>query len=102
MPISHPGRLSACAGVKLQPASGPLQESGSTLSASISAALPPGGHLSSLTIDCKIYFCQDESVCLFEEVLFRVPVTEQLGAGQPQDIRLRHTLSPKASSVDFP
>ncbi|CAL5223491.1 g6016 [Coccomyxa viridis] len=90
------------AGVKLQPATGPLQESGSTLSASISAALPPGGHISSLAIDCKIYFCQEESVCLFEEVLFRVPVKEQLSTEQPQDITLRHTLSPKANSVDFP
>ena len=90
------------AGVKLQPASGPMQESGSTLSATVSAVLPKSGHISSLAIDCKIYFCQDESVCLFEEVLFRVPVNGQLDAEQPQDITLRHKLSPKASSVDFP
>ena len=90
------------AGVKLQPASGPLQESGSLLLANISATLPQGGQVSSLAISCKIYFCQDQSVCLFEEVLFRVPVTEQIETEQLQDITLRHTLSPKAPSVDFP
>ena len=90
------------AGVKLQPADGPLQESGSNLLASISAALPQGGHVSSLAFDCKIYFCQDKSVCLFEEVLLRVPVKEQLDIEHPQNITLRHVLSPKAPSIDFP
>lgn len=90
------------AGAKLQPAVGLLQESGPNLLASISAALPQNGHINSLAIDCKIYFCQDKSICLFEEVLFRVPVTEELDTDQPQNVMLRHALSPKAPSVDFP
>ena len=89
-------------GVRLQPANGSLQELGSTLTAVISAVVPEGSQVSSLTVDCKIYFCEEESVCLFEEVVFRVPVKEQLGSGQPQDITLAHSLSTRASSVDFP
>ena len=90
------------ADVKLQPGSGSLQKSGSSLTAAISAALPDSGKVSSITVDCKIYFCQDESVCLFEEVAFRIPVSEQLAAEQTQDITLRHSLSRKAPTVDFP
>ena len=90
------------ADVKVQPSSGSLQESGYSLTAAITAALPESGKVTSITVDCKIYFCQDESVCLFQEVVFRVPVSEQLGAEQTQDITLRHSLSPKALTVDFP
>ena len=90
------------ADVKLQPSSGSLQESGHSLTAAISAALPEIGTVTSITVDCKIYFCQDESVCLFQEVVFRVPVSEQLAAEQTQDITLRHSLSPRALTVDFP
>ena len=81
--------------------SGSLQEQGSVLFAALSATLAESVKVSTLSIACKIYFCQDESVCLFEEVIFRVPVNEQRAPGK-QDITLRYSLSPKASSGDFP
>ncbi len=90
------------ADVKLQPSSGSLQQLGSSLTAAISAALPENGSVGRVAVDCKIYFCQDENLCLFEEVVFRIPVSQQLAAEQTQDITLRHSLSPKASTVDFP
>ena len=81
--------------------SGSLQEQGSDLSAALSATLPGNEKVSSISVACKVYFCQDESVCLFQEVVFRVPVSEQRAPGE-QNIMLRYSLSPKASSADFP
>ncbi len=81
--------------------SGSLQERGSVLSAVLSATLPENEKVSSVSIACKVYFCQDESVCLFQEVIFRVPVNEQRAPGE-HNIALRYGLSPRASSVDFP
>ena len=49
--------------------SGSLQERGSVLSAVLSATLPENEKVSSVSIACKVYFCQDESVCLFQEVI---------------------------------
>ena len=81
--------------------SGSVQEQGSVLSAALSATLPENEEVHSVSIACKIYFCQDESVCLFQELFFRVPVNEQRVPGE-QNITLRYSLSPKATSVDFP
>ena len=43
----------------------------------------------------KIFFCQDEDVCLFEEVVFDVPFAESWQQGDAV-VALRHEVSAKA------
>jgi hypothetical protein len=87
--------------VTLRPAGGPLKESGSRLSAEVQVGLPAGGQVLWVLVGCKVYFCQDEDVCLFEEVYFKVPVDAERSAGE-SSIVLSHVLSPKAQTVAFP
>ena len=91
----------ADAGVKLQPAKGLLPEGGTTLPIDIRIVLPTSGEVKSVVVGAKVYFCQDEDVCLFEEVVFRVPVTDVASSGE-STVDLTYSLSPKAQTTTFP
>lgn len=82
------------AGVKLQPTSGLLPEDRASLPVDIQVMLPSSGQVSLVMVVAKVYFCQDEDVCLFEEVVFRVPVGEVV-SGSESTIDLSYSLSPK-------
>lgn len=94
-----------CADARLKPASGAFRERGSHLSADVRLTLPQAAkQVSWVLIGCKIYFCQDEDVCLFEEVYFKVPVDSKASANAEEvgAINVSYALSPKAPTVDFP
>ncbi|KAK3238865.1 hypothetical protein CYMTET_51159 [Cymbomonas tetramitiformis] len=46
--------------------------------------------------NCKVYFCQDNDVCLFEQISFEVPLSEKSFAGQEQ-VLLGYTVPLKPS-----
>ena len=87
--------------MKLQPAKGLLPEDGTTLPVDIQIVLPESGEVTSVVVDAKVYFCQDEDVCLFEEVVFRVPVAGVASGGE-STIDLTYSLSPKGRTTTFP
>ena len=64
--------------------------------------LKPGGEqqAAQLGVSAKVYFCQDEDVCLFEELVFAVPVGE-VGSDEGS-VDLTYSLSPKAQTVGLP
>ena len=98
--------LAAHAGVKLRPASGPLKEQGAALTADIRVDLPGGGgqqQVTQLGVNTKVYFCQDEDVCLFKELVFAVPVGEAAsGSSGEGSIELAYGLSPQAQTGGLP
>ena len=89
------------AGVKLQPAKGLLPEDGTSLPIDMRIVLPTSGAVKSVVVGAKVYFCQDKDVCLFEEVVFRVPVAD-VAPGSESTIDLTCSLSPKARTTAFP
>ena len=87
--------------MKLQPANGLLPEAGTMLPIDIQVVLPKSGEVKSVVVSAKVYFCQDEDVCLFEEVVFRVPVTDVASGGE-STVELTYSLSPKAQTTTSP
>jgi len=71
---------------EFSPKKGPLQEAGdSTVAATISLNMPSssssfssqgaeGGENSAVRVLCTVYFCQDKSMCLFQEIVFEIPL----------------------------
>ena len=88
--------------VKLQPASSRLKESAEELSADVRVNMPAGDSVSGILIACKVFFCQDQDVCLFEEIYFKVPVGEAKAGLGGDEVPVSYALSPKAQTVDFP
>lgn len=63
--------------VVFSPKKGPLQEAGdSTVAATISFSSQgaANGENCAVRVLCTVYFCQDKSVCLFQELVFEVPL----------------------------
>lgn len=84
--------------VSFDPVKGPLKEDGKGgVTAAVGYATAEPGMLRVL---CTVYFCQDRSVCLFEEVAFEVEVRE--GGADGNDVELGYQLSAKAPVVDLP
>ena len=86
------------AGVKFQPSTGQLKENGAEVSADVVVKLPGAVGVSGVLLACKVFFCQDQDVCLFEEVYFKVPV--ELGSAGGEVV-LSYALTPKAQTVTF-
>jgi hypothetical protein len=93
-------------GVQLQPTAGSLREdaSGSTATAALSFSRQLGSGCGGLIrVLCKVYFCQDNDVCLFQEVCFDVPLAEAAaGAAASADVLLSFSLSAQAPVVSLP
>lgn len=105
------GGEAAAAAVEVSPARGMLQEGGggavlATLAVRRRAggALAPGAVLRVLS---KVYFCQQDDACLFEEVVFEVPLAER-AQQQPgfkeerQLLEMSHSVSASAPQVTLP
>lgn len=91
------------AGVTLQPSAGALREQGADVFADLRVILRAATDtVTGILIGCKVFFCQDQDVCLFEEVYFKVPVGEELSSSAGGAVLLSYALSPKAQTVDFP
>eukprot|EP00850_Spirogloea_muscicola_P023380 SM000352S13428 [mRNA] locus=s352:43307:48636:- [translate_table: standard] len=79
--------------VRLDPSSGPLQVEGLNASTTVSF-----GSFSAATvqISCKVYYCQEDEVCLYEAVTFEVPFQEGASAPTALPVELKHVVVPKA------
>jgi thiol-disulfide isomerase/thioredoxin len=91
--------------VEFTPKKGPLQEEGeSTVAATISLNVTSSAasENSAVRVLCTVYFCQDKSVCLFQEIVFEVPLVVTAGAVENNTIDLLHTLSADRKIASLP
>lgn len=105
------GGEAAAAAVEVSPARGALQEGGGgAVSATLAVRRRPGGALAPgavLRVLSKVYFCQQDDACLFEEVVFEVPLAER-AQQQPgfkeehQLLEMSHSVSASAPQVTLP
>jgi hypothetical protein len=104
------GDAAGAAAVQVSPGKGALQEeAGGACAAVLQVKRQPGssgggtagGQLTVVQVLCKVYFCQDNDVCLFEEVVFQVPLGAG-GAAQQQVVELSHAVSSAAPQISLP
>lgn len=95
--------LGGTGGVQLQPSSGSLTEdnSGTVVTAAVRFTRAPdtNGLVRVLT---KVFFCKDQSVCLFEEVCFDLQLVMSGSDAEPAIVSLTHALSAQAPVVSIP
>ncbi|KAM2468598.1 hypothetical protein FF1_010260 [Malus domestica] len=49
-------------------------------------------------INCKVYYCKEDEVCLYQSLLFEVPFREEIPGSNPEEITLAHVVKPKTST----
>ncbi|KAK2419036.1 bifunctional riboflavin kinase/FMN phosphatase [Trifolium repens] len=49
-------------------------------------------------INCKIYYCKEDEVCLYKSLLFEVPFQEGVFDAAKADVTLAHLVKPKSST----
>ncbi|KDP23397.1 hypothetical protein JCGZ_23230 [Jatropha curcas] len=49
-------------------------------------------------INCKVYYCKEDEVCLYESLLFEVPFQPEVPDATPSKITLAYAVKPKASA----
>ncbi|KAJ7973259.1 NHL repeat-containing protein 2 [Quillaja saponaria] len=80
--------------VLIEPLDGYLSPEGSTIlhyrRSSASASMG--------RVNCKIYFCKEDEVCLYENLLFEIPFREGDPNSTLADITLAHVVKPKTST----
>ncbi|KAJ0979952.1 hypothetical protein J5N97_015426 [Dioscorea zingiberensis] len=47
-------------------------------------------------IDCKVYYCKEEDVCLYQSLAFDVSFLQEVPKSEPSEIKLSYTVRPKA------
>ncbi|KZV33835.1 NHL repeat-containing protein 2 [Dorcoceras hygrometricum] len=53
-------------------------------------------------IYCKIYYCKEDEVCLYQPLMFDVSFQEALQDATPSEITLPYIVKPKSSTFDLP
>ncbi|KAL4572704.1 hypothetical protein LXL04_019486 [Taraxacum kok-saghyz] len=48
-------------------------------------------------INCKVYYCKEDEVCLYQSVVFEVPFKEVTPENTPQEIKLPFLVKPRSS-----
>ncbi|KAJ4825096.1 Protein SUPPRESSOR OF QUENCHING 1, chloroplastic [Turnera subulata] len=48
-------------------------------------------------INCKIYYCKEDEVCLYQSLQFEVPFKEEVPESTPSEITLEYAVQPKVS-----
>ncbi|KAJ0534566.1 putative transcription factor WD40-like family [Helianthus annuus] len=48
-------------------------------------------------VSCKIYYCKEDEVCLYQSLVFEVPFKEASPENTPQEIKLPFVVKPKSS-----
>ncbi|XP_023894808.2 protein SUPPRESSOR OF QUENCHING 1, chloroplastic isoform X2 [Quercus suber] len=46
-------------------------------------------------ISCKVYYCKEDEVCLYQSLLFEVPFQEEIPDSSPAEITLTYVVKPK-------
>ncbi|XP_039021583.1 protein SUPPRESSOR OF QUENCHING 1, chloroplastic-like [Hibiscus syriacus] len=49
-------------------------------------------------INCKVYYCKEDEVCLYQSLLFEAPFQEEDPQSKPADIKLAYDVKPRAST----
>ncbi|XP_028779438.1 protein SUPPRESSOR OF QUENCHING 1, chloroplastic [Neltuma alba] len=83
--------------VNVEPRDGFLDEGSATLHFQRSSTSSSMGR-----INCKIYYCKEDEVCLYQSLQFEVPFREAEPNSAPADVTLSHLVKPKASASTFP
>ncbi|GAB4822761.1 hypothetical protein N2152v2_009807 [Parachlorella kessleri] len=95
----------ADATVQISPSKGLLQENDGVASAVLRLKLRGGGSRDvprAVRVLARVYFCQEDDACLFEEVVFEFPLAGA-GAGGGQEVaELSHRASAAAPQVNLP
>nr|XP_043614411.1 protein SUPPRESSOR OF QUENCHING 1, chloroplastic [Erigeron canadensis] len=47
-------------------------------------------------VNCKVYYCKEDEVCLYQSLVFEVPFKEVLPENTPQEIKLPFVVKPKS------
>lgn len=90
-------RVSGDAGIRLSPEAGSLKEDGE-----VAITFERSAGEGFVRVNAKAYFCQQNDVCLFEEVSFEVPFGAAAAGGGAADVELMHAVSPAAPVVQLP
>ncbi|KAK9048107.1 hypothetical protein SSX86_032930, partial [Deinandra increscens subsp. villosa] len=55
-------------------------------------------------VNCKVYYCKEDEVCLYQSLVFEVPFNEASPESTPQEIKLPFVVKPKSpeSSLQLP
>ncbi|KAL6132788.1 hypothetical protein ACLB2K_065027 [Fragaria x ananassa] len=49
-------------------------------------------------INCKVYYCKEDEVCLYQSLLFEVPFHEEVPESNPEEITLAYLVKPRTST----
>ncbi|RDX94677.1 Protein SUPPRESSOR OF QUENCHING 1, chloroplastic, partial [Mucuna pruriens] len=52
-------------------------------------------------INCKVYYCKEDEVCLYQSLLFEVPFREGVSNPANADVTLAHLVKPKTSTSNL-
>ncbi|XP_014495822.1 protein SUPPRESSOR OF QUENCHING 1, chloroplastic [Vigna radiata var. radiata] len=52
-------------------------------------------------INCKVYYCKEDEVCLYQSLLFEVPFPEGVSSPAKADVTLAHFVKPKTSTSNL-
>ncbi|QCD98412.1 nuclear pore complex protein [Vigna unguiculata] len=52
-------------------------------------------------INCKVYYCKEDEVCLYQSLLFEVPFPEGVSSPAKADVTLAHFVKPKTSTTNL-
>ncbi|XP_050383338.1 protein SUPPRESSOR OF QUENCHING 1, chloroplastic isoform X2 [Argentina anserina] len=53
-------------------------------------------------ISCKVYYCKEDEVCLYQSLLFEVPFHEEIPETNPAEITLAYLVKPRTSTDSLP
>ena len=70
----------------VSPQAGPLAEAGPAAVVTVQRQSSAGAGSALLRINCRVFYCQEESVCLFQTVSFEVPLDPAAPAAAAVDV----------------
>ncbi|XP_065851915.1 protein SUPPRESSOR OF QUENCHING 1, chloroplastic isoform X2 [Euphorbia lathyris] len=82
-------------GISIEPSDGYLSPEGTAVlhfrKSSVSA--------STGRINCKVYYCKEDEICLYDSLLFEVSFQQEISDSTPSKVTLAYTVKPKASTT---
>lgn len=49
-------------------------------------------------VNCKVYYCKEDEVCLYQSLQFEIPFEEEVPDSSPAEIKLDHLVKPKTAT----
>lgn len=80
--------------INIEPSNGVINSEGSaSLHFKRTSPSPATGR-----INCKVYYCKEDEVCLYQSLAFNVSFQQQVEDSEPANISLAYTIAPKVPS----